>query len=191
MQRCVWPKHWNTPNPGNILGTIPLTEEKETSWSGFLKKPRCASGMTESVFVCSQHTEGVTDQQVTLGQSVTLACEFKCKAAIWFVIKPSVRPVMILRTSESEKPDYYDEKFRNKYTEGSRSQLIINTVTVDDLGTYYCIKPGRALQVSDGMRLDTTEGPDEPKQKNPPQRAYQTLIVVFTLLMLVLFAAVI
>ncbi|XDV22600.1 hypothetical protein PO909_027465 [Leuciscus waleckii] len=108
------------------------------------------------VFVCSQHTEGVTDQQVTLGQSVTLACEFKCKAVIWFVIKPSVRPVMILRTSESEKPDYYDKKFRNKYTEGSRSQLIINTVTVDDLGTYYCIKPGWALQISDGMRLDTT-----------------------------------
>lgn len=106
--------------------------------------------------MCSQHTEGVTDQQVTLGQNVTLACEFKCKAAIWFVIKPSVRPVMILRTFGSEEADYYDEKFHNKYTEGSRSQLLINTVTVEDLGTYYCIKPGWALAISDGIRLDTT-----------------------------------
>ncbi|KAK9967345.1 hypothetical protein ABG768_001748 [Culter alburnus] len=107
------------------------------------------------VFVWSQHTEGFTDQQVTLGQNVTLSCEFKCKAAIWFVIKSSARPVMLLRTFGSEEADYYDEKFRNKYSEGSRSQLIINNVTADDLGTYYCIKAGWALQVSDGIRLDT------------------------------------
>ncbi|XP_039538181.1 uncharacterized protein LOC120486312 [Pimephales promelas] len=140
------------------------------------------------VFVCSQHTEGVSDQQVTLGQRVTLACEFNLKAVIWFVIKPSVRPVMIMRTFGSENPEYYDEKFRNKYSEGSRSQLIIYTVTVDDLGTYYCIKPGWDLKISDGMRLDTTDT-DEPEQKNPQQN--QILIVMFTLLMVVLFAAVI
>ncbi|ROL55455.1 hypothetical protein DPX16_20831 [Anabarilius grahami] len=148
------------------------------------------------VFVWSQHTEGFTDQQVTLGQSVTVTCEFRLKAVIWFVIKSSARPVMILRTFGSEKPEYYDEKFRNKYSEGSRSQLIINNVNADDLGTYYCVKPGWTLEISDGIRLDTTvahRDPNESEQQNPPQdqRAYQILIVMFTLLIVMLSAAVI
>ncbi|KAK9967343.1 hypothetical protein ABG768_001746 [Culter alburnus] len=109
------------------------------------------------VFVWSQHTEGLTDQQVTLGQSVTVTCEFRLRAITWFVIKSSARPMMIWRKVSPEKPiHYYDEKFRNKYSEGSRSQLIINNVTADDLGIYYCIIPGeKTLEVSDGIRLDT------------------------------------
>ncbi|KAK9967346.1 hypothetical protein ABG768_001749 [Culter alburnus] len=107
------------------------------------------------VFVWSQHTQGFTDQQVTLGQSVTVTCEFRLKAVTWFMIKPFVRSVKILQTFESEEAEYYDEKFRNKYSEGSRSQLIINNVTADDLGIYYCIMPGWGI--SDGIRLDTTD----------------------------------
>ncbi|XP_048037648.1 uncharacterized protein LOC125262827 [Megalobrama amblycephala] len=150
------------------------------------------------VFVWSQHTEGLTDQQVTLGQSVTVTCEFRLRAITWFVIKSSARPVMIWRTFASEKPiHYYDEKFRSKYSEGSRSQLIINNVTADDLGIYYCIIPGETtLEVSDGIRLDTGgahQNFDELEEQNPPQdqRSYRILIVIFTLLIVMLSAAVI
>ncbi|RXN30488.1 hypothetical protein ROHU_017767 [Labeo rohita] len=108
------------------------------------------------LFVWCQTTEALTDQQVVLGQSVTLACEYRLKGVIWFVMKLPARPEMILRTFGSkEKAEYYDEKFREKYSEGDRSQLVINNVSDDDLGIYYCIKPGFALQISDGIRLNT------------------------------------
>ncbi|XP_016428484.1 uncharacterized protein LOC107756023 isoform X1 [Sinocyclocheilus rhinocerous] len=163
------------------------------------------------LFVWSQSTEALTDQQVVLGQSVTLACEYRLKVVTWFVMKLPAHPEMILRTFGSEKPEYYDEKFREKYTEGDRSHLVINNVSVDDLGIYYCIKPGFALQISDGIslhttemskddsgrtRLHTTESPrnhNEPEQKNPPQdqTTLQIPIIMLSLLTVVLFAAVI
>ncbi|XP_016428485.1 uncharacterized protein LOC107756023 isoform X2 [Sinocyclocheilus rhinocerous] len=148
------------------------------------------------LFVWSQSTEALTDQQVVLGQSVTLACEYRLKVVTWFVMKLPAHPEMILRTFGSEKPEYYDEKFREKYTEGDRSHLVINNVSVDDLGIYYCIKPGFALQISDGISLHTTESPrnhNEPEQKNPPQdqTTLQIPIIMLSLLTVVLFAAVI
>ncbi|XP_052446520.1 uncharacterized protein LOC127988042 isoform X3 [Carassius gibelio] len=145
--------------------------------------------------VWSQSTEALTDQQVLLGHNVTLACEFKCKAAIWFVTKLQARPEMIMRTfGSTEQAKYYHYKFSSKYSEGGRSRLIINTVSVDDLGIYYCIKPGNDLQisVSDGIRLHTAESPrshDEPEQNNPPQD--QIPIIILSLLTVALFAAVI
>ncbi|KAK2906794.1 hypothetical protein Q8A67_005779 [Cirrhinus molitorella] len=108
------------------------------------------------LFVWNQTTEALTDQQVVLGQSVTLACEYRLKGVIWFVMKPA-RPEMILRTFGTGKAEYYDEKFRENYSEGDRSQLVINNVSGEDLGIYYCVKPGFALQISDGIRLHTTE----------------------------------
>ncbi|XP_058617725.1 uncharacterized protein LOC131531166 [Onychostoma macrolepis] len=113
------------------------------------------------LFVWNQSTEALTDQQVVLGQSVTLACEYRLKGVIWFVMKLPARPEMILRTFGSEKTEYYDEKFREKYSEGDRSRLVINNINVDDLGIYYCIKPGFALQISDGIGLHTTEISEE------------------------------
>ncbi len=107
----------------------------------------------------SQSTEALTDQQVVLGQTVTLACEYRLKPVIWFVMKLPARSMMILRTfasSDDTETDYYQEKFRNKYLEGNRSELVINNVSVDDLGIYYCIKAGFSQQISDGIRLHTT-----------------------------------
>ncbi|XP_059424662.1 uncharacterized protein LOC132159096 [Carassius carassius] len=149
--------------------------------------------------VWSQSTEALTDQQVVLGQSVTLACEFHLKAVIWFVTKLPARPMMIMRTFGSPKrAEYYHYKFSSKYSEGGRSRLIINKVSVDDLGIYYCIKPGNDLQVSvsDGIRLHTAESPrshDEPEQKNPPkdQTTLQIPFIILSLLTVALFAAVI
>ncbi|RXN37024.1 hypothetical protein ROHU_002428 [Labeo rohita] len=108
------------------------------------------------LFVWNQTTEALTDQQVVLGQNVTLACEFKCNAAIWFLLKLPARPMMILRTfasNDDTETDYYNEKFRNKYFVGNRSEIVINNVTDDDLGIYFCIKAGFALKISDGIRL--------------------------------------
>ncbi|KAL1251569.1 hypothetical protein QQF64_019365 [Cirrhinus molitorella] len=72
------------------------------------------------LFVWNQSTEALTDQQVVLGQNATLSCEFKCNAAIWFLLKLPARPMMILRTfasNDKTETDYYDENFRNKYLE--------------------------------------------------------------------------
>ncbi|XP_018920462.1 uncharacterized protein LOC109047208 isoform X2 [Cyprinus carpio] len=151
------------------------------------------------LFVWSQSTDALTDQQVVLGQNVTLACEFNLKAVIWFVTKLPARPEMILRTYGSpQQAKYYNNKFIRKYSEGGWSRLLINEVSVDDLGIYYCIKPGNDLKVmvSDGIRLQTTESPpsgNETEEKNPPQdqTTLQIPIIMLSLLTVVLFAAVI
>ncbi|XP_016362834.1 uncharacterized protein LOC107704426 isoform X1 [Sinocyclocheilus anshuiensis] len=149
------------------------------------------------LFVWNQTTEAFTDQRLVLGQNVTLACEFRLKAIIWFVMKLPARPEMILRTFGPPKQvEYYNTKFISKYSEGGCSRLFINNVSADDLGIYYCIKPGWYLEVSNGTRLHTSESPqshNEPEQKNPAQdqTALQILIIMFSLLTVVLFAAVI
>ncbi|XP_018920461.1 uncharacterized protein LOC109047208 isoform X1 [Cyprinus carpio] len=166
------------------------------------------------LFVWSQSTDALTDQQVVLGQNVTLACEFNLKAVIWFVTKLPARPEMILRTYGSpQQAKYYNNKFIRKYSEGGWSRLLINEVSVDDLGIYYCIKPGNDLKVmvSDGIRLQTTEtsqydsgltslhttesppSGNETEEKNPPQdqTTLQIPIIMLSLLTVVLFAAVI
>ncbi|KAL1251570.1 hypothetical protein QQF64_019366 [Cirrhinus molitorella] len=165
------------------------------------------------LFLWNQSTEALTDQQVDLGQNVTLACEFNIKAVIWFVTKLPARPEMILRTyGPPAQPIYYNQKLINKYSEGGWSRLLINKVSVDDLGIYYCIKPSKLNsnpEVSDGIRLHTAEtlsqdksdrtrlhkdpSHNETEQKNPPQdqTTLQIPIIIFSLLTVVLFAAVI
>ncbi|KAK2906791.1 hypothetical protein Q8A67_005776 [Cirrhinus molitorella] len=150
------------------------------------------------LFLWNQSTEALTDQQVDLGQNVTLACEFNIKAVIWFVTKLPARPEMILRTyGPPAQPIYYNQKLINKYSEGGWSRLLINKVSVDDLGIYYCIKPSKLNsnpEVSDGIRLHTADpSHNETEQKNPPQdqTTLQIPIIIFSLLTVVLFAAVI
>ncbi|XP_005174066.1 uncharacterized protein [Danio rerio] len=140
--------------------------------------------------VWNQHTEALTDQQVTLGETVTVACEFRLKAVVWFVIKPSARPMMIMRTFGTEDAEYYDEKLRSKYSEGSRSHLIINDVSADDLGEYYCVQPGWSLVVNDGIRLHTA---GVPKDDNEPQdlSSNQIVLVILACLVAVMFVAII
>uniref|UniRef100_A0A8C2K4K6 Immunoglobulin domain-containing protein n=1 Tax=Cyprinus carpio TaxID=7962 RepID=A0A8C2K4K6_CYPCA len=144
------------------------------------------------LFVWKQTAEALTEQRLVLGQNVTLACEFHLKAVIWFVMKLPGRPEMILRTFGPPKQvEYYNKKFISKYSEGDWSHLFINNVSAYDLGIYYCIKPGH-LEVSNGIRLHTSESPpshNEPEQKD--QTALQILIIMFSLLTVVLFAAVI
>ncbi len=124
------------------------------SWSDDLNDQFSVSS---GLFVWSQSTEALTDQQVVLGQTVTLVCEYRLKPVIWFVMKLPARPEMILRTFEAPKQaKYYYNKFIRKYSKRGWSRLSINEVSVDDLGIYYCIKPGHNLQISDGIRLHTT-----------------------------------
>ncbi len=122
------------------------------SWSDDLND---LFSVSSGLFVWNQSTEALTDQQVVLGQSVTLACEFRLKDVIWFVMKLPARPEMILRTLGAPKQAKYYNKFISKYSKGGLSRLLINEVSVDDLGIYYCIKPGWDLEVSDGIRLHT------------------------------------
>ncbi len=124
------------------------------SWSDDLND---LFSVSSGLFVWSQSTEALTDQQVVLGQTVTLVCEYRLKPVIWFVMKLPARPEMILRTFEAPKQaKYYNNKSIRKYSERGCSRLSINEVSVDDLGIYYCIKPGHNLQISDGIRLHTT-----------------------------------
>ncbi|XP_050951473.1 uncharacterized protein LOC127154109 isoform X4 [Labeo rohita] len=140
------------------------------------------------LFMWNKTTEALTDQQVVLGQNVSLACKFNLKAVIWFVTKLPARLELILRTYGAPKQaTYYNQTFINKYSEGDWSRLLINKVSADDLGIYYCLKPGDNLSVSDGIRLHINE------QNNPlhDQTALQIPIIMFSLLTVVLFAAVI
>ncbi|KAG1945961.1 hypothetical protein F2P79_013618 [Pimephales promelas] len=56
-------------------------------------------------------------------------------------------------TSHSTVSQYYEERFKVKYSSLTLSRLFISNITIDELGIYYCVKTGPALQLSNGTRL--------------------------------------
>ncbi|XP_016309358.1 uncharacterized protein LOC107663634 [Sinocyclocheilus anshuiensis] len=110
------------------------------------------------LLVC-QTTERLTDKRVNLGQNVTLDCQIDVKDIYWVFQKRTDSPVPILRTftSDSTSSRLKDQSLKDKYSSLTLSRLLISTVTINELGIYYCVKTGSFLQLSDGIRLYITE----------------------------------
>ncbi|XP_051550607.1 uncharacterized protein LOC127438796 [Myxocyprinus asiaticus] len=139
------------------------------------------------LLVCCQISGALTDELVVLGQNVTIVCEFHLKAIFWFKLNQPDAPVEIMRTFGSPKePAYSNSKFSNKYSEGDLGCLFISHITADELGSYYCVKPGESLKLSKGIRVYTSG-----QNLTQHHTAYQILTVTFSLLSVVLFVAII
>jgi len=108
-----------------------------------------------TVLLVCQTTASLIDKRVNLGENVTLDCQIDVKEMYWVFQKRTDSPVLIMRTfsSHSTVPQFYEERFKVKYSLLTLSRLFISNITVDELGIYYCAKTGQSLQLSDGTRL--------------------------------------
>ncbi|XP_067252518.1 uncharacterized protein [Chanodichthys erythropterus] len=151
------------------------------------------------LLVC-QTTESLTDEQVNLGQNVTLDCQIDVKEIYWVFQKLTDTPALILRTFTSGTTSalIQDERFKDKYSSLTLSRLFISNVTIDELGIYYCVKSTvSGLQLSNGTRLyiNFTESVQDQNQTENQQQTqseiHNFLTVTSFLLNIVLIIAII
>ncbi|XP_026054759.1 uncharacterized protein LOC113040702 isoform X4 [Carassius auratus] len=117
------------------------------------------------LLVC-QTTESLTDKLVNLGANVTLDCPIDVKDIYWVFQKLTDSPLLILRTYTTQSKT--DKRLRNKYSSLTFSRLFIMNVTMNELGIYYCVKPDKTLQISNGTRLYITVSQDDSSNTTLP-----------------------
>ena len=99
----------------------------------------------------------VSDQLTDLGSNVTINCDLDENEVYWILLKTPDPPTVILRsTSNPTAPFYSNTTFRKKYSLQFNHNLVINNVTADELGVYYCMKTGMPPKLSNSTRLHFT-----------------------------------
>ncbi|XP_052395411.1 uncharacterized protein LOC127943210 [Carassius gibelio] len=109
--------------------------------------------------VWCQTTGSLIVKRVNLGENVTLDCQIDIKDIYWIFQKLTDSPVQILRTYSSDSTSFklQVKRLKDKYSSLILSRLFIRNITINEIGIYYCAKPGTTLQISNGTRLYTTE----------------------------------
>ncbi|XDV22063.1 hypothetical protein PO909_027035 [Leuciscus waleckii] len=103
-----------------------------------------------------QAAETLTTQFTDLGQNVTINCELGLDEVTWLLLNLPDPPVVILRSFSNPPSTFYFNKiFKQKYSMQS-NRLIINNITIDELGVYYCMNSDRPEKFSGGTRLHIT-----------------------------------
>lgn len=100
--------------------------------------------------------ETLTTQFTDLGQKVTINCDLDSDEVTWLLLNLPDPPVMILRTfSNPPTTFYYNKILKQKYSVQS-NRLIINNITINELGVYYCMNIDRTVKFSGGTRIHIT-----------------------------------
>ncbi len=102
------------------------------------------------VLICCQ--AAVADIITDLGSNVTINCDLDEKEVYWILLKAANPPTVILQ-SFSTSPFYHNKTFRKKYSVQFKHRLVINNVTADELGVYYCMNTRKALKLSNSTRI--------------------------------------
>ncbi|XP_051763681.1 uncharacterized protein LOC127520003 isoform X2 [Ctenopharyngodon idella] len=104
------------------------------------------------VLICCQ--AAVADQLTDLGSNVSINCDLDENEVYWILLKTPDPPTVILRSLPTPLSPFYSNKtFRKKYSVQFKHCLVINNVTADELGVYYCMKTGTPLRFSNSTRL--------------------------------------
>uniref|UniRef100_A0A8C1LQJ5 Ig-like domain-containing protein n=1 Tax=Cyprinus carpio TaxID=7962 RepID=A0A8C1LQJ5_CYPCA len=120
------------------------------------------------VLICCQ--AAVSDLLTDLGSNVIINCDLDENEVYWILQKISDPPTVILRTLYNIQhtqipPHYYNNTFRNKYSVQFKHRLVINNVTADELGVYYCMNTETPPKLSNSTRLGTARAyGDEARQ---------------------------
>ncbi|XP_050960346.1 uncharacterized protein LOC127161666 [Labeo rohita] len=110
------------------------------------------------LYVLISFQAAVSDLQTDLGSNVTINCEFDEDEVYWISLKTADPPTLILRSmSTTPSPFYFNNTFRNKYSVQFKHRLVINNVTVDELGVYYCMNTDTPPKLSNSTRIYITE----------------------------------
>uniref|UniRef100_A0A8C1LNY6 Immunoglobulin domain-containing protein n=1 Tax=Cyprinus carpio TaxID=7962 RepID=A0A8C1LNY6_CYPCA len=113
------------------------------------------------VLICIQ--AAVSDLLTDLGSNVTINCDLDENEVYWILLKTADPPTVILRTLYNIQqitpipPFYYNKTFRNKYSVQFKHRLVINNVTTDELGVYFCMNTRTPPKLSNSTRLHLNE----------------------------------
>lgn len=105
----------------------------------------------------------VSDLPTDLGSNVIINCDLDENEVYWIVLKTPDPPTVILRTlyniqhTTPKTPFYFNNTFRNKYSVQFKHGLVINNVTADELGVYYCMNTRTPPKLSNSTRIYFTE----------------------------------
>ncbi len=104
------------------------------------------------VLICCQY--GVADLITDLGSNVTINCDLDENEVYWILLKTADPPTVILQSlSTTTSPFYFNKTFRKKYSVQFKHRLVINNVTADELGVYYCMNTRTPLKLSNSTRI--------------------------------------
>ncbi|KAK9967721.1 hypothetical protein ABG768_002098 [Culter alburnus] len=107
------------------------------------------------VLICCR--AAVADQLTDLGSNVIINCDLDDNEVYWILLKTPDPPTVILRSTSIPKAPFYSNKtFRNKYSLQFK-HLVINNVTADELGVYYCMNTRTPPKLSNSTRLHIAE----------------------------------
>uniref|UniRef100_A0A8C1W238 Si:dkey-208m12.3 n=1 Tax=Cyprinus carpio TaxID=7962 RepID=A0A8C1W238_CYPCA len=100
----------------------------------------------------------VSDLLTDLGSNVIINCDLDENEVYWILLKTPDPPTVILRSfTAPNSPFYFNKTFRNKYSVQFKHRLVINNVTADELGVYYCINTRTPPKLSNSTRLHFNE----------------------------------
>ncbi|XP_037390566.1 uncharacterized protein LOC108444105 isoform X3 [Pygocentrus nattereri] len=124
---------------------------------------------------------GLKFVQVEMGGNITVQCALAHResntAIFWYVQKQCGAPELILRSIRDgeERVHYYNAVFKEKFSLQVSNSLLIQSITEDELGDYYCVETGKPIVFSNGLRLNSTGrtseiiNKTEQRNQQPPQ----------------------
>ncbi len=81
-------------------------------------------------------------------------CDLDENEVYWILLKTADPPTVILRSFSKPIPPFYTiDTFRKKYSVQFKHRLVINNVTVDELGVYYCMNTRTPPKLSNSTRI--------------------------------------
>ncbi|XP_058616851.1 uncharacterized protein LOC131530539 isoform X2 [Onychostoma macrolepis] len=104
------------------------------------------------VLICCQ--AAVSDLLTDLGSNMTINCDLDENEVYWILLKTADPPTVILRSFSKPIPPFYtNDTSRNKYSVQFKHRLVINNVTADELGVYYCMNTRTPPKLSNSTRI--------------------------------------
>uniref|UniRef100_A0A8C1F5V5 Si:dkey-208m12.3 n=1 Tax=Cyprinus carpio carpio TaxID=630221 RepID=A0A8C1F5V5_CYPCA len=104
------------------------------------------------ILICCQY--GVADLLTDWGSNVIINCDLDENEVYWILLKTADPPTVILRSlSTTKSPFYLNKTFRKKYSVQFKHRLVINNVTADELGVYYCMNTRTPPKLSNSSRI--------------------------------------
>uniref|UniRef100_A0A8C1PZG4 Ig-like domain-containing protein n=1 Tax=Cyprinus carpio TaxID=7962 RepID=A0A8C1PZG4_CYPCA len=112
-----------------------------------------SSSHMQLVLICCQ--AAVADLLTDLGSNVIINCDLDENEVYWILLKTADPPTVILRSfsTQTKSPFYPNKTFRKKYSVQFKHRLVINNVTADELGVYYCMNTETLPKLSNSTRI--------------------------------------
>ncbi|XP_043078279.1 uncharacterized protein LOC122327152 isoform X2 [Puntigrus tetrazona] len=138
------------------------------------------------VLICYQYA--VSDLLTDLGSNVTINCDLDENEVYWILLKTADPPTVILRSFPEPIPPFYtNDTFRKKYSVQFKHFLVINNITADELGVYYCMNTRTPPKLSNSTRIYFNESTQPTECQNRTvteyidQRQWRTITIIFGL----------